>query len=136
LTEVHLAGVTLFVSTPYMDEAERCSRLALMYQGRVVECDSPRRIKEMVRGQVIELHPERFRQARQELLGLEGIFEIQTYGEMLHLIVDDADRRMPEIAARLAAAGIGVAAMRQTRARMEEAFISLMQRQEDDHGRA
>jgi len=136
LTEVHLAGVTLFVSTPYMDEAERCSRLALMCEGRVIVCDSPQRIKELVRGEVIELHPDHFRQARQELTGSPGILEIQTYGEMLHLIVDDASRRMPEIATRLAAAGIGVADMRQTRARMEEAFISLLQQGTADVGRA
>jgi ABC-2 type transport system ATP-binding protein len=129
LTEVHLAGVNLFVSTPYMDEAERCSRLALMYEGRVIVCDSPQRIKTLVRGQVIELRPADFRQARQALLGADGLSEVQTYGEMLHLIVDDAGRRMPEIAARLAAAGVAILEMRQTRARMEEAFISLVRRQ-------
>jgi len=129
LTEVHLAGVNLFVSTPYMDEAERCSRLALMYEGRVIVCDSPQRIKTLVRGQVIELRPADFRSARQALLGAEGLSEVQTYGEMLHLIVDDAGRRMPEIAARLAAAGVALLEMRQTRARMEEAFISLVRRQ-------
>jgi len=127
LTEVHLAGVTLFVSTPYMDEAERCSRLALMCEGRIIVCDSPQHIKDLVHGEVVELHPDRFRQARQELMGAPGILEIQTYGEMLHVIVDNAGRRMPEIAARLSSAGIGIADMRQTRARMEEAFISLLQ---------
>jgi len=129
LTDVHLAGVTLFISTPYMDEAERCSRLALMYQGKVIVCDSPSRIKGLVRGEVVELHPLDFRRARTALAGMAGLYEIQTYGEMLHVIVDDAGRRMPEIAARLAQAGVGVAAMRQTRARMEEAFISLVRQQ-------
>ena len=39
LTELHLDGITLFISTPYMDEAERCSRVGLMYQGRLIVCD-------------------------------------------------------------------------------------------------
>lgn len=129
LTEVHLAGVTLFVSTPYMDEAERCSRLALMYGGRVIVCDSPQRIKALVQGEVIELRPADPRLARQALAGMAGLREAQTYGEMLHLIVDDAGRRMPEVAARLQAAGVAILDMRQTRARMEEAFISLVRRQ-------
>jgi ABC-2 type transport system ATP-binding protein len=129
LTEVHLAGVTLFVSTPYMDEAERCSRVGLMYEGRLVVCDSPARIRDCVRGEVIELRPSQFRAAREALAGLPGILEIQTYGEMLHLIVDEAGRRMPEIAARLAQAGIAADGLRQTRARMEEAFISLVRQQ-------
>ncbi len=139
LTEVHLAGVTLFVSTPYMDEAERCSRLALMYGGRVIVCDSPQRIKALVQGQVIELRPADSRLARQALAGMAGLREAQTYGEMLHLIVDDAGRRMPEVAARLQAAGVAILDMRQTRARMEEAFISLVRRQaesEASDGRA
>ena len=45
LTELHLEGVTLFVSTPYMDEAERCSRVALMFEGDVIVCDAPERVK-------------------------------------------------------------------------------------------
>lgn len=132
LTDLHLQGITIFVSTPYMDEAERCSRVGLMYRGQLIVCDSPTRIKEMVPGEVIELRPTHFRQARELLVGMPDILEIQTYGEMLHIIVDDASRRMPEVAARLAEGGIGVESMRQTRARMEEAFISLIRREASD----
>lgn len=129
LTEVHLAGVTLFVTTPYMDEAERCSRVGLMYKGRLVICDAPDRIKRMVPGEVIELRARDFRGAREALAGLPGVIEVQTYGEMLHLIVDHAGRRMPEVAARLQEAGIPIIGIRQTQARMEEAFISLVRLQ-------
>ena len=48
LTELHLEGVTTFVSTPYMDEAARCSRVGLIYQGRLVVCDTPEEIRGMV----------------------------------------------------------------------------------------
>jgi len=134
LTEVHLAGVTLFVTTPYMDEAERCSRLGLMYQGRLVVCDSPARIKEMLRGEVIELRPGDFQQARHALEHFPGVREIQSYGEMLHLIVDDAQRMIPEISSRLETAGVQVISIRQTPPRMEEAFISLVKMQAAEGG--
>ena len=69
LTELHLEGVTIFVSTPYMDEAERCSRVGLMYQGRLIVCDTPDHIKAMVGGDLIALRPldlsRRFPQRRE-----------------------------------------------------------------------
>ncbi|MGC8825659.1 MAG: ABC transporter ATP-binding protein [Anaerolineae bacterium] len=129
LTELHLAGVTLVITTPYMDEAERCTRVGLMYQGRLMVCDTPARIRQMIEGEVVELQVGAFRQARLLLQDVPGVLEIQTYGEMLHLIVDNAAARMPAIAARLEEAGIPVLSMRRTRARMEEAFISLIRRQ-------
>jgi ABC-2 type transport system ATP-binding protein len=128
LTELHLQGVTLFVSTPYMDEAERCSRVALMFEGHVIVCDTPERIKGLVEGDLLEVRPDRLREASQELVHLPGVLEVQTYGDLLHIFVDDAERRAPTVRAALARAGIAVHGLRQTRPRMEEAFISLIRR--------
>ncbi len=130
LTELHLQGVTLFVSTPYMDEAERCSRVALMFEGRVIVCDTPDRIRGLVEGELLELRPDRLREASRVLEGLPGVLEVQTYGDLLHVFVDSATRRAPDVQAALADAGIAVAGLRQTRPRMEEAFISLIRRHE------
>lgn len=129
LTELHLQGVTLFVSTPYMDEAERCSRVGLMYQGRLIVCDHPERIRGMVPAQLIELHPDDFHRARETVARLPGVLEVQTYGDLLHIFVDDPARRMANIRERLQAEGVGIRAMRTTRPRMEEAFISLVRQQ-------
>ena len=134
LTDLHMQGITIFVSTPYMDEAERCSRVGLLYSGRLVVCDSPNRIKQMVQGEVIELRPSDFRQARDVITQMPDVLEVQTYGEMFHLIVENAEQQMPAIAARLKAIGIGIESMRQTRARMEEAFISLIRREAAENG--
>jgi len=128
LTELHLEGVTLFVSTPYMDEAERCSRAALMYEGEVVICDEPANIKSLVEGELLELRPNRLREASQIVSGVLGVLEVQTYGDLLHVFVDDADRRASAIRDALTAAGIEVRDIRQTRPRMEEAFISLIRK--------
>jgi ABC-2 type transport system ATP-binding protein len=128
LTELHLEGVTLFVSTPYMDEAERCSRVALMFDGDVIICDEPARIRELVEGELLELRPDRLREASRLVQTLPGVLEVQTYGDLLHVFVDDADARASTIADALMGTGIVVRAMRQTRPRMEQAFISLIRR--------
>ncbi|RLC63402.1 MAG: ABC transporter ATP-binding protein, partial [Chloroflexi bacterium] len=128
LTELHLRGVTLFVSTPYMDEAERCSRVALMFEGNVIVCDAPERIKGLVEGELLELRPDRLREASHIIADLPGVLEVQTYGDLLHVFVDDAARRTLDIEQALGRAGIAVEGLRQTRPRMEEAFISLIRK--------
>ncbi len=128
LTELHLQGVTLFVSTPYMDEAERCSRVALMFEGNIVVCDEPEQIKELVEGELLELRPDRLRKSRQIIEGLPGVLEVQTYGDLLHIFVDDATQRATTIQQALHDADITVQGLRQTRPRMEEAFISLIRK--------
>ena len=124
-------GLTVFVCTPYMDEAERCSRVGLIYQGRLIACDSPAAVKKMVPGRLLEFTPSSFDRALRALgshaeASTEGVLEVQTYGRMLHLFVDDVERRRPEIEAALAAEGITCSGMREIKVRMEEAFISLI----------
>jgi ABC-2 type transport system ATP-binding protein len=132
LTELHIEGVTLFVSTPYMDEAERCSRASLMFDGSVIVCDTPERIKGLVEGQLLELRPDRLREAARVIADLPGVLEVQTYGDLLHVFVDDAARRAPEMQAALAGFGIAAEGLRQTRPRMEEAFISLIRKRSEE----
>jgi ABC-2 type transport system ATP-binding protein len=131
LSDLHLTGTTILVSTPYMDEAERCSRVGLMYKGRLIACDPPENIKALVSGELIEVRPDNLRRAREIIARLPGLLEIQTYGDLLHVFVDDAAGAMPELAALLAAQGIAFEGLRQTRPRMEEAFISLVRAQRE-----
>ena len=128
LSDLHLRGVTLFISTPYMDEAERCSRVGLMFEGDIIVCDEPEKVKELVSGELIELRPKELRQARDAVAEMEGVLEVQTYGDLLHIFVDSVAKRVPELKARLATQGIEVDGLRQTRPRMEEAFISLIRK--------
>lgn len=132
LTELHLQGVTLLVSTPYMDEAERCSRVGLMYQGRMIVCDTPERVKAMTEGELIALRPSDVRRARAVLAGLDGVLEMQTFGDQLRIFVRDADQVMAQARAALAAQDIEMLDVRRARPRMEEAFISLIRRQMAD----
>jgi ABC-2 type transport system ATP-binding protein len=128
LTDLHLQGITLVVSTPYMDEAERCSRVALIYRGQLVVCDTPEAIKGMTEGELIALWPSDIRRAREVLSNLDGILEIQTYGDQLRVFTHDTDGLMERMRLALSEADIAVGGMRRTRPRMEEAFISLIRR--------
>ena len=138
LSDLHIQGVTILVSTPYMDEAERCSRVGLMYQGKLIVCDTPKRVKGLIEAELIEVRPVAeqrgvglIRRAEAVVAALPGVFEVQTYGDLLHLFVDNAAQRMPQVREALAAQSIRAEGLRQTHARMEEAFISLIRRQEE-----
>jgi ABC-2 type transport system ATP-binding protein len=125
LTDLHLQGITLVVSTPYMDEAERCSRVGMMYRGRLIICDTPDNIKAMVPGQLIALWSSDMRRAREIVPELDGVLEVQTYGDQLRIFAGDEDVN-GNIRSALTAANIDILEMRQVQPRMEEAFISLI----------
>jgi ABC-2 type transport system ATP-binding protein len=129
LSELHLQDTTVFVSTPYMDEAERCSRVGLLYRGRLVICETPDRIKGMLSGDLLELRASELRRAQQVATALQGVLEVQTYGDLLHVFVDDTSLRERALVAALQAAGIDVHGLRKIRPRMEEAFVSLIRQQ-------
>ena len=130
LTELHLQGITLVVSTPYMDEAERCSRVGLMYGGRMVVCDTPERIKGMSEGELIALRPSNLRQAREILAGLPNVLEMQTFGNQLRIFTLHAGTTIEQVKAVLSEQDIAALDVRRTQPRMEEAFISLVRKQE------
>ena len=130
LTELHLQGTTIIVSTPYMDEADRCSRVGLMYAGKLVECDTPLNIRNKVEGETIELQADDWQKALETVAGLDGVHEAQTYGESIHLLVDSGKRRLPEIEKVLKHSGLGYRSIRVAPMQMEEAFISLIRRME------
>jgi ABC-2 type transport system ATP-binding protein len=126
LTDLYLGGTTILVSTPYMDEADRCSRVGLMYAGKIVVCDSPKKIRSSLKGDLLQFRPTDWQEARDLAAGLPGVLEVQTYGELLHLLVDSAESRLPQIKTALEDKGIAYSGLRQAPMRMEEAFISLI----------
>ncbi len=133
LAELHIAGTTILVSTPYMDEAERCSRIGLLFQGRLMVCDTTEKVRAMVRGELLEFRPadaEMARLATSVLSNMEGVLEIQIYGDLLHVFVDSLEQREAQVVSRLETAKVRYSGLRRTQPRMEEAFISLIKRQE------
>lgn len=128
LTDLHIAGATIVVSTPYMDEAERCSRVGLLFKGELIECDTPAAIKARMPGQVIELQAEPLTRAQALLADWPEVLELQVYGDLVHVFVDDARLRLPQLKAVLQAGGVQLDGARVIQPRMEEAFISLIRK--------
>jgi ABC-2 type transport system ATP-binding protein len=127
LTDLHIQGTTILVSTPYMDEADRCSRVGLLYAGRLITCDTPQHIRGALEGQVIEVKPQDWHAGLQVLRGLAGVRAVQSYGEALHLLVDSGAERLPQVKKALEEAHIDCQSLRLAPPRMEEAFFSMIQ---------
>ena len=142
LANLHVEGATILVNTPYMDEAERCSRVGLMYNGRLIEQGTPDQIKALLSGELIEFRPESdqrrgvglLRKTRRILRRQEGVLEVQTYGDLVHVFVDSLARRRPQLETALEAEHIAMANFRRTMPRMEEAFISLIGKMDAGEG--
>jgi ABC-2 type transport system ATP-binding protein len=94
-------GVAILTSTAYLDEAERCHRIALLHQGKLLFCDTPSHLKAGLGKGVLSVTGPEPRSLRSQLEHAEGISSLVLTGDGLHLVVDDAARRIPEFKTRL-----------------------------------
>jgi ABC-2 type transport system ATP-binding protein len=132
LNDLHLEGTTILISTPYMDEADRCSRVALIYRGSIVKCDSPAVIRSQIGGEFLKIITDDWQRARKTLTPLPGVLEVQSYGEALHVLVDSASKRTRTIKKALTREGVNIHQIREITPRMEEAFISLIRNMDQE----
>jgi ABC-2 type transport system ATP-binding protein len=116
-------GVTIFLTTHYIDEAEHADRVALMLDGRMVALASPRELRETgLSGTLLEVECEPAVEALELLPSLPGVHEVTLYGTLLHVLVDDV---LPaELAGRLGQRGIRVNAVREIKPSLEDVFVS------------
>ncbi len=121
-------GVTVFVTTHYMDEAEYCDRLALMYQGRKIAEGTPDALKrERMRGDVLEVVVARPVEALELLSRERAAREVAMFGSLLHVVVDDAGRDAPRVRAALEGVGLRVDAVETIRPSLEDVFVSIIE---------
>jgi ABC-2 type transport system ATP-binding protein len=117
----------VFVTTHYMDEAEHCNRIGLMYGGKLVALDTPAALKHgTIAGDVLEVEGTPQEQTRALVAGLPGVREVAPYGARLHAIVDDAALRNPQITRALQAASIAEARVEQIEPSLEDVFVALV----------
>ncbi len=119
-------GMTLVVSTPYMDEAERCNRLAFMHQGRLLRCASPRELKQNLPGDLIEVAGAPAHDLSERLRGLPFVDGLQLFGSRLHVQVARAGEGLALIDHALRQAGVQGHTLRQIAPSLEDVFISLV----------
>jgi ABC-2 type transport system ATP-binding protein len=123
-------GVTILTSTSYLDEAERCQRVALLHQGRLLFCDAPETLKQQLRGAVVAVTSSEARAVREALETAEGVSTAVLVGDGVHLVVDDGPRRIPELRARLSSAQVPFDELTQVSPSIEDLFVSAVEAEE------
>jgi ABC-2 type transport system ATP-binding protein len=117
-------GVTIFVSTAYLDEAERCARIGLINQGRLLITDTPIDIKKSLKVHMTEVFTPDARAARETLEGTEEIHSVTIYGDRLHVALEK-EESLPTVLNRLVERGISVTGRRSILPSLEDVFIDL-----------
>jgi ABC-2 type transport system ATP-binding protein len=125
LSEFLAQGITILMATPYLDEAERCSRVALLHEGRLVALDSPARLRAELPGIVMEVIAADRDRATSVLDGLPGIDDVQLFGERAHVrLASGSPMSDPHrLDSALRAAGVDVESVRRVPASLEDVFI-------------
>lgn len=121
-------GVTIFVTTHYMDEAEYCDRIALIYRGELIALGTPETLKrETMQETVLDLQCERPGEALERIGRLDRVKEVALFGKGLHVVVAGADEGAREIRGVLDEAGLAIARMEAITPSMEDVFVSLIE---------
>ena len=126
LSEFLSQGITILMSTPYLDEAERCSRIALLHEGRVLALDTPSSLRRQLDGSLFEVVVDDPRASVDALAHLQGLASVQVFGDRLHIWLHDNN---PDSARRQLDATISLAQVPQRGVRLivpslEDVFIS------------
>jgi ABC-2 type transport system ATP-binding protein len=126
-------GLTLFVTTAYLDEAERCNRVGLMNQGRLIQCDTPRRLRESLAEECYRVETADQRAARALLETQPGVLSVEPSGAKLHVFVTPGSGSAAALAAALAAHGLPPREFERIVPSLEDVFIALVRKSELAH---
>jgi ABC-2 type transport system ATP-binding protein len=122
LHEMVAEGVTVIVSTAYLDEAERCDRVAFLHEGRVLALDAPDRLQASLPGQVLEIRADPARAARDVVRGHPGVRRASLFGDSVHALIEEGTDTAG-VARALEDAGLAVRAVRTVAPSLEDVFI-------------
>jgi ABC-2 type transport system ATP-binding protein len=131
-TLAHLAadGLTIMVATPYLDEAERCHRVALMHLGEIREIGTPAELRKNLGAKRLEVHTDNLAKAEEVLSAHSSkhadIFDVQRFGDRLDVIVPEADKGRKLVEETLAAAGLTVDVFRVDQPTLENTFVATL----------
>jgi ABC-2 type transport system ATP-binding protein len=125
LSEFLSQGITIVMATPYLDEAERCSRVALLHEGRLLALDRPARLRAALPDALLEVVAAEPRRAAALLQTTRGVLAVHLFGERAHVRVDHADEQTGDrLAAALREQGIAVHTVRRIPVSLEDVFIT------------
>jgi ABC-2 type transport system ATP-binding protein len=125
------AGHTIFVSTHYMDEAEYCHRLALMYRGKVIALGTPAELKQSLASHyLLRLEVSDIIGSMKILEKLSGLHDVAVFGGGLHVTAEDGERAMPQIRSALEQGGIAITVLEPIQPSMEDVFVAMIEAEE------
>jgi ABC-2 type transport system ATP-binding protein len=128
LSEFLAQGITIVMATPYLDEAERCARVALLHEGRLLALDRPAALRSTLPGTLYEVIAREHRQAADLLRRLPFVSDVQMFGERAHVRVDRGGGDVAaQIDASLRAAGLHVESIRPVQTSLEDVFIARLE---------
>lgn len=122
-------GITILVSTPYLDEAERCHRVALLHEGRLLALETPDRLRRSLPGGMVELIVADQARVATLVSAQPGVTGVQVFGERMHVRTADAatENAAGRIAAALGARGVEVRSARPVAPSLEDVFIARLE---------
>jgi ABC-2 type transport system ATP-binding protein len=121
-------GVTVFVTTHYMEEAEYCDRLGLIYRGELVALGTPAELKtRFMKEEIVEVRAERPQEAIGLLEGLPGVRGAALFGRGIHAVVERAEEAVPRLKGSLEAEGFPVSRIERITPLLEDVFVSLVE---------
>src|SRR5437588_1489544 len=120
--------MTILLATPYLDEAERCHRVALMHEGRLHQVGTPAELRQSLGLQRLEVHAADLRRAETTLAERNGIVDVQRFGDRLDVLVRDVPAGERAVREALAGAGLAVGDVRGATPTLENTFVALLRR--------
>jgi ABC-2 type transport system ATP-binding protein len=128
LAEFLSRGLTIVMATPYLDEAERCARVALLHDGRLLALDVPSRLQQALAGQILEVLTATPRPAVDQLARVSGVVDVQSFGDRAHARIapGSAGTVVPAIESAMRASNVPLISVRPIAASLEDVFIELI----------
>ena len=126
LAQLSSQGITILLATPYLDEAERCHRVALMHEGRLHRTGTPTELRQGLGLQRLEVRAADLRRAETTLTGRAGIADVQRFGDRLDVMVGDVAAGERAVRTALAEAGLAAPQVRAAAPTLENTFVALL----------
>jgi len=120
-------GVTIVITTAYLDEAERCNRLALLHGGRALYCDTPAALKQRMPGALVVILSPDGRRVGSAIADCEGVSNVILVGDGVHAVVDNAELRIPQLRRALQSAEVPFAEIAVGEPSIEDVFVALLE---------
>lgn len=117
-------GVTIFLSTAYLDEAERCHRIGLLRKGNLLSVGTPEEVKGLMKGELWEVRCQQRMKAREMLQNLEGIKSVGIFGDRIHAVLENGETTRVKMERFLRESGFEILSLKRIAPSLEDVFIA------------